>query len=121
MFALQVDLVKGEYGRQHFGSFQNFIEVFDVFDLARLSYSVTFLFEALFFIELHCVVGLIEVTRIKKETADECAGSAFPMVAVDNTHVKNVLQKVLHNDFADDEQSLKLRSFVVLPIKRVNV
>jgi hypothetical protein len=89
--------------------------------LTRLSDSVTLLLETLLLVELHRIFGLLEVARVKEETADESAGATLSVVAVDDADVADVLQKVFHNDFADDEQRLKLRCFVILPIERVNV
>jgi hypothetical protein len=121
MFTFQVDFVEGQHGRDHFGPFDNFVKVFNVFDLARLSDSVTLFFEALFLIKLHCFLSLIKVTRVEEEAADESTCSSFSMIAMNNAYVADVLQQMFHNDFADDEQCLKLRCFVVLPIERMNV
>lgn len=75
----------------------------------------------MFLVKFHCVSGVGHIASKKHETADECASSAFAMVAVDNTDIVDIFGEMLDHDFADDEQSLEFGCFVVFPVEGVNI
>lgn len=110
------NLLYAEYLRVEGGVGQVLLEVLDVLDLAGLSYSVAFLLESSFGVELHDLFIVLEDAHEEKEAADDGASPALPVVAVKHRDPLLVLSQKVSHLVADIEERVEGWRLVVLPL-----
>lgn len=67
------------------------------------------------------MISRFEITCEEHEAADEGAGPALAVVAVHDTDILNIIEKMFHHNLTDFEQNMKFGCFMILPVKRTDV